>query len=489
MEDNAVVLKRMGTGGSVSLAIVADGHGSVPMISRHFGSKEQSRHSVFVGGTECAALAAACLARYMARVADLVDIRGLARKGVACVLRDAFLFAQRICSEETVRGCLDDTDDHHADRSDDRSTGGTSSSSSRKRRRASGTTEASSVGHAGARMRRRIGGRLTESAIDGAYFARVQGTEGTELRRSTHPSTLIVVDKVRVPYRPIGTNGCMGPPGHLVYYVTSTGKRTLAEYGTTLSAVLTVPLLPSDVARGRQRTWTARAFVAHAGDSDAYLFYRVQESNGATPGVRMVYRALRLTENHSMSNVNEVKRLEPYGVTARHPYFTVTTGREAHQQSLMPSRSLGHVLLSQHRITATPSISTVLMAPGDIVVVASDGLWGCYGGACGLSAERHLSAPSTTADEDLSAMAVGCLLDTMADGIVRGTVGPTEIGHAIMHDLARRYPHGRDNGSIVVGVCPPLATRLLMPDAIASPLPRPLTHQGQRHPVPRHIRT
>lgn len=106
-------------------------------------------------------------------------------------------------------------------------------------------------------------------------FCQGARTGGRGLPERSDPRALVVVDKVRVPYRPAGANGALGPEGHLVYYVTSSGRRTLAEYGTTLTAMLTTPLLPSDVRHGRAASgWAGRAFVAHAGDSDVFLFHR-----------------------------------------------------------------------------------------------------------------------------------------------------------------------------------------------------------------------
>lgn len=193
MEDSAVVVPRLGPATGVSLAVVADGHGSVPMLSRRIDSPDSTEPTVFVGGPECAALAAASASRYLARVADFVDMGRLTREGIACVLRDAFVFAQRTCAEETARGCLVLGADHrqatgarghgHANVSSSpmghpsaphtsSSSSSTTSSSTTSSRRASSTTAA----RGGAP--KRLGGRLDQSAIDGAYFAKVHGPAG-----------------------------------------------------------------------------------------------------------------------------------------------------------------------------------------------------------------------------------------------------------------------------------------------------------------------
>lgn len=467
MEDSAVVVPRLGVAAGVSLAMVADGHGSVPMVSRRLDSRDTSEPTVFVGGPECAALAAASASRYLARVAGTVDMGRLTREGIACVLRDAFLFAQRMCAEETARGCLvqgedDDTRQHRDDRS-------TASSLSRSASDHAGRSRARRGSSSAAR---RVGGRLDRSAIDGAYFAKVHGPAGASLAERGDPRALVVVDKVRVPYRPLGANGAPGPKGHLVYYVEANGQRTLAEYGTTLTAVLITPLLPSDVRRGRaSKGWLGRVFVAHAGDSDVFLFHRDPQAH------RACYTPSRLTDDHTLSNRDEVARLAPYGVGVHPPYFVVTTGPECGQM-LMPSRSLGHVLMSQHRITAVPSISTALVGPGDIVVAASDGLWASYGLAGGWHPpQRARDAPAPTG-EALSAMRVATVLDGLSDGIASGSISPADVARVLRDDLVRHVVRKRDNAAIVVGICQPPPSSI---HGAGAPHGRQVLSPGSRH--------
>lgn len=476
MEDSAVVVPRLGPAAGVSLAVVADGHGSVPMLSRRIDSTDSTEPTVFVGGPECAALAAASASRYLARVADFVDMGRLTREGIACVLRDAFVFAQRTCAEETARGCLVLGADQRPVIGRPRgaatplpppspSPSPSTTTPSRSSRRAS-------CASAAAGAPKRIGGRLDQSAIDGAYFAKVHGAAGANLAERGDPRALMVVDKVRVPYRPAGANGALGPEGHLVYYVTASGRRTLAEYGTTLTAVLTTPLLPSDVRHGRAAAgWAGRAFVAHAGDSDVFLFHRDRQAS------RPRHVPARLTDDHTLSNADEVARLAPYGIGIHHPYFVVTTGPECGQM-LMPSRSLGHVLMSQHRITAVPSIATALVAPGDVVVAASDGLWASYGLAGGWQPPRAPPGAPAHTGEALSAMRVATVLDGLADGIARGSLGPSDVARILRDDLVRHVTRRRDNAAIVVAICrPPPSTAA----AAGSPHGRRVMRIDPRH--------
>ncbi len=45
----------------------------------------------------------------------------------------------------------------------------------------------------------------------------------------------------------------------------------------------------------------------------------------------------------------------------------------------MPSRSIGHTLLSKHGVTHEPTVSVTRLRKGDVVLIASDGLWSGYG--------------------------------------------------------------------------------------------------------------
>jgi serine/threonine protein phosphatase PrpC len=480
MEDSALVVSPLGGvgGGATALAVVADGHGSVPMVSCRMESRDPREPTVFVGGPECAALAASSVARYLRRVADFVDLGQLAREGVACVLRDAFLFAQRVCAEETERGCLDDGQSRAVAGASTPSMGGplpsgsSLSSCSSSSMPQSSSSSSSSRGRSRAeRGRRRVGGGLDRSAIDGAYFARVRACPREALPEAGDPRALVVVDKVRVPYRPVATNGAVGREGHLVYYVAADGRRALAEYGTTLTAVLVTPLLPSDVRRGRARggAWAGRAFVAHAGDSDVFLFH--------WEASRRAYVPVRLTDDHTVTNAAEVARLTPYGFVVDGHYFRLTTGPEAGQM-LMPSRSLGHVLLSQHRIACVPSIATTLVAPGDVVVAATDGLWGGYGTAGGWSRPSGEAAAGAS-PEALSAARVAALLDAVAGDLARGALSPGDIARAIRDDLVRHVTRRRDNASIVVGLCPTTP-----PPRCASSVPSASIGVGAPSPAP-----
>jgi hypothetical protein len=465
MEDSAVVVPRLGSLGAVGLAVVADGHGSVPMVSRRIDSRDSSEPTVFVGGPECAALAAASASRYLARVADFVDMGCLTREGIACVLRDAFVFAQRICVEETARGCLvSDAEARSTNQPQQQQPLAPlssvapdllrSDSSARRTADASSSSGSAMSSSSRSARRTRVGGRLDQSAIDGAYFSKVHGPAGAGLVERGDPRALVVVDKVRVPYRPVGANGALGPQGHLVYYVAAGGQRTLAEYGTTLTAVLTTPLLPSDIRHGRAAAgWAGRAFVAHAGDSDVFLFHRDARGHHAP---------VRLTDDHTLSNPHEVARLAPYGVGVHHPYFVITTGPESGQM-LMPSRSLGHVLMSQHRITAVPSIATALVAPGDVVVAASDGLWASYGRSGGWQAPQPRPGAPPYTDETLSALRVAAMLDMLGEGVTRGSVGPSDVARILRDSVVQHVCKRRDNVAIVVAICRPVGPPSLGP--------------------------
>lgn len=442
MEDYAVVRTRVGSAGPESnqcvLAVVADGHGSVPMVGRHIDDRDSDGPTVFVGGPECACLAATSMTRYIDRVGDFVSLPRLTPQGMAYVLRDAFAFAQSRCVEETLRGAVED----------------------------------------GARL----GGTLGTSAIDGAYFERVArdahrslvgtsavkdddddesreeepagGRSGRQQpTKAAHARPLVVVDKVCAQYTPTDPAGRRtGPDGRVVYYVSAGGQRALAEFGTTLTAVLAVPIAPSD---GQGCGACARLFVAHAGDSDAFLF-RQADAPSSRGGGRRRYAPFRLTLDHTISDASEVARATQHGLVVTPPHFRVAHGPEA-GQALMPSRALGHLLMTQHGISSTPSVVSALLCPGDIVVLASDGLWGAYGLTGGWDASMGnawlmangggATARTSPSAEDRSAARVAALLD----GLPAQTLDhPDGIAHAILDDLIQHVTKKRDNAAIVV---------------------------------------
>jgi serine/threonine protein phosphatase PrpC len=427
MEDFALVDRRFSShlNPDALLVVVADGHGSVPAYSETGAARDASR---FIGGYECAALAARSVAEYVLRVSSLMRLQTLTKTDIACIMRDAFAYAQRRCEEETARG---------ADRG------------------------------AGAAEGRHA--ELARSLIDGRHFRDVMAARA---RCRPCDPRFLVADKVLRPY-------C---GGLAVHYIGPDGRRgPPAEYGATVTALLFLPAPPLARAAG----CAAVVYTAHVGDSDAYLFCRSERTPRAGParrhgsgGVAAAgrsrahpracartmshdaprprgpdhghgqaatpaphYTPVRLTSDHTVANPQEVARLRALGMAPSGPYFVLRAGPER-GQALMPSRAIGHTLLSKHGVACEPTVSAALLFPGDVVVVATDGLWAGYGRACGSGAAPAAGRGAAT-DEDLSAARVARFFAAFAQRR-RPCPPAAEMARALRDDVVRSMPL-RDN--------------------------------------------
>lgn len=392
MEDCANVNRSVGQN-QCTLIVIADGHGSVPVYSEDATEKGAT---VWIGGYDIASLAVDSITRYITEVAERIPLSTLTKQGMATVFHDAFSYAQKRCDMETIRGarpihCSDPFDQNRL-------------------------------------------GQLVGSAVDGYYFKNLY-INGTISGNPWVDKRCLVADKILEPYN----------NGHLAYYISGDGKKkVLAEYGSTATALLVCPYHPEEGEslpnENRVPTQNGvpheqplyRVYVAHAGDSDVYLFYK--NANG-------LYVPTKLTGDHSIANRNEIQRLEPHGMKPRDPYFALAHGPER-GQALMPSRSLGHTLLKNHGITFEPTVATTMLMKGDIIVAATDGLWASYG-----RARNEIPIPMTgfhaKTPEDLSAVRVAAILDRHSNS------NPDIIGNKIKEDLVKVVDL-RDNVAIVV---------------------------------------
>lgn len=212
---------------------------------------------------------------------------------------------------------------------------------------------------------------LCQSVIDGPHFNDLY-TKGLF---DKNPSGGGILDKVLLPH-----NGAQ-----VVAYVDNDGECTLAEYGTTCTTLILREQAGGEVL----------CFFAQTGDSDVYLFSQ------PCPGQSGNWRWTRITQEQSNQNLAEVTRLAQHGMVPHGRYFSLSES-QYRGFGIMPSRSLGHSLLSHHGITHTPHIGCVTLSPGDILIAASDGIWASYG---------HAVLPeSNKSPEDSSADAIAALL-------------------------------------------------------------------------------
>ncbi|ALD62099.1 Serine/Thr phosphatase 2c [Mollivirus sibericum] len=199
------------------------------------------------------------------------------------------------------------------------------------------------------------------SLIDGAYFETLKQCGGwrgmgadpndTVVGRQYLDSTARMLDGVDRPT--------------LAYVSASGDVLDTVDQGSTLTVALLVPDFVSGTRAGV-------AYVAHAGDSDAYLF---------PAGADM---PTRITTEHSKDSESErqrVMRESGGGITICDSYFHLehATHRMAQGKMLQPSRGMGHMNMKNYGITHLPVVVRVDLAPGDVLVVASDGLWDSHG--------------------------------------------------------------------------------------------------------------
>jgi serine/threonine protein phosphatase PrpC len=469
------------------LVAVADGHGSVSL--RESAMAGGSTH--YVGGYECARLAARSAARYVHDVMRGMRDRGLSMadlrdEGVHLVLADAFAFAQRQCQEHTAMGARVIDGDPIAQWHQERSGSGSLVGGSNDTARA--LTAESADHHAQAARQQ----RLVRSQIDGAFFALLAAEPPHPGAGSAQrPWTYLADDKWLVPYR-----AGVGADAHGRYIVCYHNRARLeralaqrakqgrserdqdrgpgadaqhsktppsgerpphlvpAEYGATL----TVLLLVDSAGPGQPPA----VHVANAGDSDAYLFRREARprpdggDDDQAPHDSQPYSVVvrRLTTDHSPASASERERLRPFGMEFDGARFQLKVGPFC-EYAIMPSRACGHTLLSLHGITARPDCTSVDLHDGDLIVVASDGLWSDLGhsAAQALHGEIADGAPTVQMDsqrlsnEDSSAAVVAEVLEREREA---GVSDPDQLAEAIMRRLVELVPRRRDNTVLLV---------------------------------------
>jgi serine/threonine protein phosphatase PrpC len=112
-----------------------------------------------------------------------------------------------------------------------------------------------------------------------------------------------------------------------------------------------------------------------AGGAVAVTFWidgpRVSVANAGDAHVVAVSgdRAMRLTEEHRITNEAELKRVVGAGATIWGPYVCLPDGR-----GIMPTRTLGDHELTKVGVLSEPATSTQALEPG-FLIVACDGLW------------------------------------------------------------------------------------------------------------------
>ena len=154
-----------------------------------------------------------------------------------------------------------------------------------------------------------------------------------------------------------------GVPG----YQMSDNSFHPADFGATLTIVCCI----------ERESGIRCAITANAGDSAVAIV--------ASDGLRGVWASM----DHSAHNPVEVVRVQSdrvaHGFPKTYPqdnanYLGFARHRSTTPLYLMPTRGIGHPSVDlDSGLIPIPSIAMVQLLPGDLVIVASDGLWDCWG--------------------------------------------------------------------------------------------------------------
>lgn len=310
---------------------VADGHGSMSFFAE--GWPPDPTPTVWFGGYECALIALRSLRDYLKEVHESqMPLERISPDGAAKLLRDAFAFAQCVLEMRMIAGSQDLTMDRRYDEIL----------------------------------------RLADQ-----YFRPLEESYLKQMRQCFRGSGIELEKGVRLLCKSKVLQCHPERPNDRVPVVMH--RKTLevqgplmdfpAEYGTTMTAGMIVRH-PDP-----QRHHGTELHLAHAGDSDAFLLRLCHASPGQT--AHGIYLPYRLTDLHSCLNPDETRRLQQGGleVVGQQPVFTLRQGPFAEIYHIMPSRALGHSMLRGHGVTWVPQILSVRLQKGDVILIASDGLW------------------------------------------------------------------------------------------------------------------
>jgi len=220
---------------------------------------------------------------------------------------------------------------------------------------------------------------LMRGQIDGFHFQQVMADPKAffdeQQSRGQNPRA-VVTDKILLP---IPDPRDKSTPVFVAFY-TNMNDEIIAEldYGCTCTVALVLP-----EGGGTHRM---RLYVAHVGDSDAYVFPAAGNipNNGSDIIINPVgptitttpVDAVRVVADHTVNNASEANRLQPFGVEPHPPYFQIMDPLPVFStRAIMPSRTFGHSLFRHYGLTSDPHVASQTLYPGDTLVVGTDGLW------------------------------------------------------------------------------------------------------------------
>mmetsp|Transcript_28627 Transcript_28627/g.44843 ORF Transcript_28627/g.44843 Transcript_28627/m.44843 type:complete len:401 (-) Transcript_28627:148-1350(-) len=306
-------------GGSIPFIVVCDGHGSVPLLQREASdTPENYRNTLHVGGRQAAEVASQTVAQYIQKYSGDFRLHSAHE-----FFHAAFVRAHQVVLDQIEAGA------------------------------------------------RRSDGSVMEglSALDANFF-RTPHAKWAGMTRN--PQSVVTTKHL------LSLGGKEG-----VYYHRAGGTYEHTEFGTTCTCctILNAP----DSAKPYRKV----VVTAHVGDSDACLFRFSPVEHAGQKSI--VQFGQWLTKEHTLYAQEERDRPIPMGGSLAETEGTgnlkfkvrvdvpMPAGTEAHV-AYEPTRGLGHRRGQEHGIIAAPSISMAEVEEGDIIIVASDGLWNALGG-------------------------------------------------------------------------------------------------------------
>ena len=471
MEDDGCVIR---VGKRSVIAVIADGHGSIPTIWE--GNRAQSRdgkstreYTCSIGGRECAHLASKTVSDTLSNEFLLrPGLEHASTKEIGALLNRVFDEAQRTIETHALAGSKPVKVELYSEGGGDPYKvlslinapidpeasidilPGDPDDKKKTSENWVANRDSSDKDRDLARVR-----ALTYNSIDGqSHFSKLY-RHPSMIDDCETDTRIVVIDKVKAPYALRG-----GSLGEVVVYhppmgLTKTHQYRLmaAEYGTTLTAVLCLPAEQVEVVDsngaidnpGSGGSGPGRVVVAAAGDSDVFLFQRTASTHPGNTG-GYYYHPQRLTSDHSVRSESEVNRVISCGgmtIAADSPHrFRLVKGDFADlQYEIAPSRALGHMVLRHHGIVHQPGISRSDMLPGDVIVVASDGLWTHLDEY----ADEDTAAPELlprlagATPEYRSAVRIAAFLDSIAQ---RGSGSPDPSAEGVQSIIPSEVSHG-----------------------------------------------
>ena len=339
-----------GVRGNVPVVIVCDGHGYVNLLNTPPADAPlEWRNSLHVGGRQAAEISCQTLAQYLDKYAEELSVHAADR-----FFHRAFCLAHQVVLKQIRMGALPEAQEGGLAR----------------------------YLHAPA--------NTPGSALDAAYFRQAVSKWAALVPKAVASSGVLSKHLRTVAVSGQRGEGSADAASDMVgdkcvdgvYYKRANGAWEHLDFGTTATCCLVCNA--PDAAKPHRKL----CLTAHVGDSDACLFRFSQSTPQSRPVLQM---ATWLTKEHTMYAEDERLRPVPRGGLLQDYEGEGALRWKARVDVAMPeglpkavayepTRGLGHIFGQHYGISPCPSVSVCEVAPLDVIVVGSDGIWNPLGG-------------------------------------------------------------------------------------------------------------